>query len=566
MAINQRILAGGILIIGILVSLFLTWDALASSPFDITFPIAELNNCKDQNECKAYCDQPENAGACLAFAKKHGLVVKDELERAEKLANIKNGPGGCNSRESCESYCNNVDHIDECVAFAEQNGLMDQDDLAEAKKVRDAVKRGAKFPGGCQDKTSCEAYCSDPSKTRECLAFAKEAGFIDKEEAERAEKFIPLMERGETPGGCRSKETCEQYCFEEDHLEECIAFGEKVGAISEKEKEIIKKTGGRGPGGCRGRQCESFCREPANQKACFDFAREHGLLREEDLRRMEEGRQHLRRGLEQAPPEVKECLQAVLGPEGLTSLESGEFFGGQELGEKMRGCFEKMMQFGGPEGAGGPGGLPQGEFRGPGGCSTSEECQAFCQANPEECQRFGGGRGGPELIGPPVFEGPTYPSDYDLVCDPGWLVSIDNTGQKYCAIQESKCQELHPGTMVRQDTSGRNVCARSSQEQSSLRRGSFQGGPGGCKTPQECMAYCQANPTVCGPLRDVRPPEDGFRFVPSSPDSNIPLPPEGNYQQYQQYEQQRQQYEQQYQQQQYQQSYPSGEYSPPPQQ
>jgi hypothetical protein len=460
MIINQRFLAGGILIIGILASLFLTWDALASSPFDITFPIAELDNCRDKDECKAYCDRSENAAACLAFARKHGLVVKDELDRAERLVNVKNGPGGCDSRESCESYCNNIDHIDECVAFAEQNNLMDQDDLAEAKKVRDAVKRGAKLPGGCQDRNSCEAYCSDPSKTRECLAFAREAGFIDKEEAERAEKFIPLMERGETPGGCRTKETCEQYCFEEDHLEECIAFGEKVGAISEKDREILRKTGGRGPGGCRGRQCEAFCQDPANQKACFEFAKEHGLIKEADLRRMEEGRQHLRRGLEQAPPQVQDCVQSILGPDGLAKIEAGEFFGGPELGEKMRACFGQVMpQFGGP-GMGGAEGFPGGEFRGPGGCQTPEECQNFCQSNPEECRQFMPSGGGVlERQAVPEFSGPTYEANFPLVCDPGWEVSFDNVGRKYCAMTQSKCSELNPGHTIMHDQHGRAVCA-----------------------------------------------------------------------------------------------------------
>ena len=374
---NQRILVIFILALGMATSLLLVLNAVAAvNPFDFTYPIAELNNCKDQAACKAVCDNPENAEACLSFAKKHGLISEEEAVRTEKLSGVKNGPGGCNSQSTCEAYCNSIDHIDECLSFGEQHGLMDKNEIAEANKIREAMKRGARLPGGCRDKKSCEAYCSDPTRARECIALAKEAGIVSEEEINRVEKFLPLMERGETPGGCRNKDVCESYCSEENHMDECIAFAEKVGAISEKEKEMIRKTGGKGPGGCRGRQCEAFCKNPANQRACFEFAKENGLISSEELGRMEEGKKHLRQTLGQAPPEVKECLSSVLGPDGLVKIESGEFFGGPELGEKMRGCFEKMMKFGPPTGIG-PEGLPQGGgFRGPGGCASKAECEA----------------------------------------------------------------------------------------------------------------------------------------------------------------------------------------------
>lgn len=384
MIANQRTLAIGILTFGILLSLFLVWDVLAASSADIKFPVVELNNCKSEADCRAFCDKPENAKSCLSFARKYNLLSESELKKAEKLAEVKNGPGGCNSQKSCESFCNDINNIDECLSFAEKNELMDQGQLEEAKKVQGAIKRGAKLPGGCSDKNSCDSYCSNPDNADGCLAFAEDAGIISQEELVEARRILPLMKRGEAPGACKSKGACEAYCEDESHAEECISFAEKAGFISKEEADIVKKTGGRGPGGCRGRACKSFCEDPANQEVCFEFAKENGLIKEEDLQRMQQGSDLIRRDLGKAPPEIKECIEAVLGPGGLDKLESGKPFGGRDIGEKMKSCYEKFI----------PQGFGQfkegGEFAGPGGCKSFEECSSYCQTNQEDesCKKF----------------------------------------------------------------------------------------------------------------------------------------------------------------------------------
>ncbi len=369
MAISQKTLAGTILIFSLTVSLILVFNAFgAVNPFDITFPVKELNNCKDQAECKVFCDQPENAQACLNFAKNHGLVSEAEAEKSEKLTNVKNGPGDCNSQAACEAYCNDVNNIDECISFGEKNGFLKGNELEEAKKVQSAIKIGVRPPGGCKNKNECELYCSKPENSEECLKFGKTAGFISEEEAQRAEKFLPLMQKGETPGACKSKDECEAYCKNESHQEECFSFAEKNGIVSKEEADNFRKTGGIGPGGCRGKDaCENFCQNPDNQQVCFDFAKEYGFIKQEDLQRMEQGRQHLKQGLENAPPEVKDCLVSVLGQDRAAKLEAGEIpsigFGGHEIGDKMKSCFQKMRQ----------------SFSGPGGCKTEEECKKFNQ-------------------------------------------------------------------------------------------------------------------------------------------------------------------------------------------
>ncbi|OGY64768.1 MAG: hypothetical protein A3I24_04445 [Candidatus Harrisonbacteria bacterium RIFCSPLOWO2_02_FULL_41_13b] len=366
---------------------------------EIIYPVAELGNCGTEFECRAYCDQPENLNKCVAFAESHGLMTKEDADLARKFKDVvKNGgPGGCNSQQSCEAYCNDIDHIDTCLVFAEQHEILSGKELEEAKKVQSAIKRGAKMPGNCRSKGACEAYCTNSDNMDECIAFAKENGFMTEEELREVEKFLPLMKSGQTPGACKSKTACEAYCEAEGNFDECIAFAEKAGLISDEELKHIdkfKKAGGVGPGGCRGRSCQTYCEKPENQKACFAWAKENGFIEEADLRRMEEGKQQLKKALEQMPPEAKECVDAIIGPGGL----EGDFVGGPEIGDQIRVCFEQAFsQFSGPGGPGEHGGFPGGDFSGPGGCTSEEECQVYCQENPDDCQGFGppGGGGGP---------------------------------------------------------------------------------------------------------------------------------------------------------------------------
>src|SRR5437868_4200883 len=51
----------------------------------ITFPIPELGNCADKDACRAYCNDPANMDAFISFAKAHGLMNKDDADRATKF-------------------------------------------------------------------------------------------------------------------------------------------------------------------------------------------------------------------------------------------------------------------------------------------------------------------------------------------------------------------------------------------------------------------------------------------------------------------------------------------------
>src|SRR6266404_8416038 len=51
----------------------------------ITFPIPELGNCASKDACRVYCNDTANIDVCVSFAKAHGLMNKDDGDRAGKF-------------------------------------------------------------------------------------------------------------------------------------------------------------------------------------------------------------------------------------------------------------------------------------------------------------------------------------------------------------------------------------------------------------------------------------------------------------------------------------------------
>lgn len=446
--------------------------ASAMTEGGITFPVAELGNCESKAECKAYCDRVEHIKVCVAFAREHNLMSQKEAERAEKFAEVATqaGPGGCQGKEACEAYCESISHIRDCIAFGEAHGFIPPSEAKEAKQVAAALEKGVKLPGNCQLKSACEAYCHEDTHMEECVAFAREAGFMSEEEYEIVKKTggkgpgncrgkeaceayceeeghfegcmsfakahgligekeaeIAQKTGGKGPGGCRGK-TCETYCEEESHFEECLAFGKQHGLISDEEYEAAKKTGGKGPGDCRGEACKAYCEKPEHREECMQFARDHGLINgEKEQQQTGEGQEKFQEMFSQMPPHVKACLEEQFGEDVFEKMQKGEFRPNNAMEEAMRNCFEQRSESERPQGE-------EGEHStGPGGCKGEEECRRYCSdpAHREECGI------------PPFHGGETPHSDYPLP---------------------------------------------SSRERA----------PGGCTTPEECQAYCREHPQECG--------------------------------------------------------------------
>jgi hypothetical protein len=63
---------------------------------NLIYPIAELGNCKDKDDCKIYCNDSNNTTACVNYAEKKNLFSQNDLQAAKKfIATGAKGPGGC---------------------------------------------------------------------------------------------------------------------------------------------------------------------------------------------------------------------------------------------------------------------------------------------------------------------------------------------------------------------------------------------------------------------------------------------------------------------------------------
>lgn len=339
-----------ILVLGALVSFsifaFNNVNAQTASIDSIKYPVEQLGNCENEEKCRLYCDGLDHINECISFAEKYNLMTKQEAEEARHFARagIKRGPGECGTQVQCRAYCEDIDNINECLAFAEKHNVLSDDELKEAKQVAEALKSGAKLPGGCANKETCEAYCSVASHMEECITFAEAAGFMDPKELEEAKKIIPLMKSGQMPGGCTSKKQCEKYCEDENNFGECLVFAEKAGFISPEEAEMVRKTGGRGPGNCKGKdECEAYCSSENHMEECMAFAQKHGLISDEEISRMKEGMGQLQNVLKEATPEVVKCLEQNIDDDIISKIQSGVFSPRADIGDKVKSCFENFM-------------------------------------------------------------------------------------------------------------------------------------------------------------------------------------------------------------------------------
>jgi hypothetical protein len=157
----------------------------ATNPFSsITFPIADLGNCASLSDCKAYCDIADNAQVCTTWGQAHNLIPKapptnPTLTAINKALANNPGPGGCTTADACKTYCADTTHQAECIAFAKAHKLIRKEDQqkVDANDKLDALI-AAGGPGGCTTRDACKTYCADTTHQAECKAFAMKAGLM----------------------------------------------------------------------------------------------------------------------------------------------------------------------------------------------------------------------------------------------------------------------------------------------------------------------------------------------------------------------------------------------------
>lgn len=509
-------------------------QGLASSPFDIEFPIPELANCADKEQCKVYCDDLSHKTECLAFAKQHGLIAQDDREKAERLPEA--GPGGCESESACRQYCESPDHLEECVQFATLHGFMQQE---EAEKILEQSRREG--PGGCKG-DECRTYCDDQAHATECLEYARKEGLIPEKQYEIAKRVV----EGGGPGGCRSENECRAYCQDPAHLEACLEFAESQGFVGKEEAARIKKLGiTEGPGGCKFEECRVYCDDPAHRKECIDFGERAGLMTSGDATRArkiidavgpggcrgEECREYCN-----APGREEECLDFAIkqelmppeeadrarkflrvsqegGPGGCRGIECRDYCA-DPMHQEVCLSFAKDKELIPPDQlvqfeAGMKIQKKMQESGGPGGCRNDEECRRYCldPSHVEECVAFGAAHGGlsDEEIRRMLKE--FTEGRFEAQGDFGPPDDFQNFEEDvFKRFEEFRQLEGH----FRGGFPEGFAPPSGFVPPGGILQGSNFSGPGGCATPDECIKYC------------VEHKEECFHFAPAGTPSGFP--------------------------------------------
>jgi hypothetical protein len=337
-------------------------------PGDIKYPIKELGNCQNKKECKVFCDDSKNSDACLSFAVKYNLMSPEELAVAKKFTdNGMVGPGNCKGQTGCDQYCEDSTHLEGCMSFAQENGMMTEQQLQDSQKVLTAVKNGLK-PPACSGPEQCATYCSSSEHMEECMTFSLAAGLVPDNQKEQVQKTLDAIKQGIKPPACQPNQPnqseqsdqpsqsiqseqdlqpCDQYCTDPSHVEECVKFSVAVGNMTEQQAQISVKTGGKGPGGCVGKEaCNAFCNNPDNQETCFNFGKDNGLISQENLQKMQEGQQKMKDSFSKIPQEVLDCLTSLSGPDIVEKMKTGSMIP-QKYGDSINQCFQKYVPQGG---------------------------------------------------------------------------------------------------------------------------------------------------------------------------------------------------------------------------
>lgn len=311
--------------------------------------------------------------------------------------------------------------------------------------------------GNCGSYDECKAYCDDSTHANACFSFAEKNGLVKKEEAGAAKE---ILEKG-GPGGCKSEAECKTYCDNGGNIDECVAFAEKYHLIPPEELKIAKKVQqGGGPGGCRSRsECDTFCSQDQNLDVCLKFAEDNNLISPEELVRAK------KMGNKPGPGGCR-------GPACKTYCDNPDNFDACLKFAEENGLIDPKEA----EMARKIGNKP-----GPGGCK-GEACKTYCddRSHQEECFKFAKDNG---LIPPEELQ---RAEKFMNLVGPGGCRG--DTCRTYC--EDRAHQEECFKFAKENDLIPSQELERIEKMQVTSQNLQAFGGPGGCKSEDDCRNYC----------------------------------------------------------------------------
>lgn len=149
---------------------------------DFTYPISQLGNCRDKQECFYYCEIPANLESCAAYENENATVDMNVLGASDSaqtktyvfpIAEL----GNCATRQECYAYCNNPDNKSVCLAFAQAHQTKSPSAQGQPTSGNSSLAvlfaQEAKRVLGCDYATTCRTFCNVSENKAKCSAFVK---------------------------------------------------------------------------------------------------------------------------------------------------------------------------------------------------------------------------------------------------------------------------------------------------------------------------------------------------------------------------------------------------------
>lgn len=205
---------------------------LPKSALAVSYPIQALGNCRDAQECRYFCDIPENSPICWSYGTYilHGNVLGETTTSPDEQVKT-NGItfpipelGNCANATACMQYCDQQQNHDACTAFGKMKGLTHESEQTKINTGR--ILQDAKTVLGCNSMDACRIFCSSPDNKQKCMAFAQSEGIAPKISSSITPTPLPvnLFEITKSLLNCDSLTTCKEVCSKQENYQKCTSF------------------------------------------------------------------------------------------------------------------------------------------------------------------------------------------------------------------------------------------------------------------------------------------------------------------------------------------------------
>lgn len=211
-------------------------SAVSAAP---RYPIKELDYCRNAKECQYFCEIPKNTPKCWSYGKYilNANVLGEETSITKENASIKNVVfpikelNNCQNVAACREFCQETDNQKTCQEFAVKKNLIKK--VVRKERITSLILSAAKTALGCRSKETCFNFCKDAKNREKCLQFGINQKLTEEKEV-KPQKVIPIevLENAKAELGCLDASSCMALCEKEDSKMMCLTFAKKYKLMS----------------------------------------------------------------------------------------------------------------------------------------------------------------------------------------------------------------------------------------------------------------------------------------------------------------------------------------------